>query len=68
MLLNELSKKEAYWRNPRFNLLGEYFQNDDEDSKYLWNVDKIIPDYTAQQPKRQISSDSPLWKPKIIIT
>jgi hypothetical protein len=28
-------------------------------SKYLWNVDKFIPDYSAQHPKRQSLSYSP---------
>jgi hypothetical protein len=25
-------------------------------NKHLWNVDKLLPDYTAQQPRRQPSS------------
>jgi hypothetical protein len=25
-------------------------------SKHLWNVGKLLPDYTAQQPRRQQSS------------
>jgi hypothetical protein len=29
---------------------------DDGGSKHLWNVDKLLPDYTAQQPRRQSSS------------
>jgi hypothetical protein len=40
---------------------GEY-QGDDGGSpvdgggKHLWNVHKLLPDYTAQQPRRQSSS------------
>jgi hypothetical protein len=26
---------------------------DDGGSKHLWNVGKLLPDYTAQQPRRQ---------------
>jgi hypothetical protein len=37
----------------------------DEGSKYLWNVGKLLPDYTAQQPRRQTSSYSPPWEPEI---
>jgi hypothetical protein len=29
---------------------------DDGGSKHLWNVDKLLPDYIAQQPRRQPSS------------
>jgi hypothetical protein len=29
---------------------------DDGGSKHLWNVGKILPDYMAQQPRRQPSS------------
>jgi hypothetical protein len=29
---------------------------DDGGSKHLWNVSKLLPDYTAQQPRRQPSS------------
>jgi hypothetical protein len=29
---------------------------DDGGSKHLWNVGKLLPDYTAQQPRRQPSS------------
>jgi hypothetical protein len=28
---------------------------DDGGSKHLWNVDKLLPDYTLQQPRRQPS-------------
>jgi hypothetical protein len=36
---------------------------DDGGSKNLWNVEKLLPDYT-QQPRRQPSSYSPLFEPK----
>jgi hypothetical protein len=29
---------------------------DDGGSKHLWNAGKLLPDYTAQQPRRQQSS------------
>jgi hypothetical protein len=29
---------------------------EDGGSKHLWNVGKLLPDYTAQQPRRQPSS------------
>jgi hypothetical protein len=38
---------------------------DDGGSKGLWNVGKLLPDYTAQQPRRQLSSYSPPWEPEI---
>jgi hypothetical protein len=34
---------------------------DDGGSKYLWNTGKLIPDYTAQHPRGQSSSDSLCW-------
>jgi hypothetical protein len=38
---------------------------DDGGSKGLWNVGKRLPDYTAQHPRRQPSSDSPQWEPQM---
>jgi hypothetical protein len=38
---------------------------DDGGSKALWNVGKLLPDYTALQPRRQPSSYSPPWEPQI---
>jgi hypothetical protein len=35
-------------------------------SKYIWNIAKLLPDYTALQPRRQPSSCSLPWKPQII--
>jgi hypothetical protein len=32
---------------------------DDEDSTYLWNVSLLLPNYTAQYPRRLSSSYSP---------
>jgi hypothetical protein len=32
------------------------------ESKYLWNVGKLLPDYTAQHSSRQTSSFSPAWQ------
>jgi hypothetical protein len=39
---------------------------DDGGSKDLWNVGKLLPDYTALQPRRQPSSYSPPWEPQIL--
>jgi hypothetical protein len=36
---------------------------DDGGSKHLWIVGKILPDYTAQQPRSQRSLYSPPWEP-----
>jgi hypothetical protein len=30
------------------------------DSKHFWNVGKLLPDYTAQHLRRQLSSNTPL--------
>jgi hypothetical protein len=38
---------------------------DDGASKHLWNVCKLLPDYTAQQLRRQPSSYLPPWEPQI---
>jgi hypothetical protein len=32
---------------------------------HLWNVGILLPDYTAQQPRRQSSSHSPPWEPEV---
>jgi hypothetical protein len=40
---------------------------DDGGSKDLWNVGKLLPDYTALQPRRQQSSYSPPWEPQILL-
>jgi hypothetical protein len=37
---------------------------DDGGTKHLWNVGKLLPDYMAQQPRRQPSSYSPPWEPE----
>jgi hypothetical protein len=37
---------------------------DDGGSKNLWNVSKLLPDYTAEHLRRQ-SSYSPLWESEI---
>jgi hypothetical protein len=36
-------------------------------SKHLWNVGKLLPDYTAQQPRKKPSSNKPPWEHKISI-
>jgi hypothetical protein len=40
-------------------------RTDDGGRKHLWNVGKLLQDYTAQQPKRQSSSHSPPREPEI---
>jgi hypothetical protein len=40
--------------------------SDDGGSKDLWNVGKLLPDYTVLQPRRQPSSYSPPWEPQIL--
>jgi hypothetical protein len=38
-----------------FSFLGPNTYPDDGDSKHLWNVGKLLPDYTALRPRRQQS-------------
>jgi hypothetical protein len=40
---------------------------DDGGRKDLWNVGKLLLDYTALQPTRQPSSYSPPWEPQIVV-
>jgi hypothetical protein len=56
-----LIKKPVVWRWPSS---GRY-RPDDGGSKDLRNVGKLLPDYTALQPRRQPSSYSPPWEPQI---
>jgi hypothetical protein len=35
------------------------------DSKHLWDAGKLLPDYTAQHPRRQSFSYLPPWEPDI---
>jgi hypothetical protein len=46
---------------------GSGHHHGDGGSKYLWNVGKLLPDYTVLQPRRQPSSYSPLWEPQILL-
>jgi hypothetical protein len=39
---------------------------DDGGSKNLWNVGKLLPDYTALQPRRQPPLYSSSWEPQIL--
>jgi hypothetical protein len=41
--------------------------DNDGGSKDLWNVGKLLRDYTALQPRRQQSSYSPPWEPQILL-
>jgi hypothetical protein len=36
-------------------------------SNKLWNVGKLLPDYTALQLRREPSSNSPPWEPQILL-
>jgi hypothetical protein len=36
-------------------------------SKHLWNVTKLLPDYTAQQPRTQSTTFLLLWEPQFSI-
>jgi hypothetical protein len=40
---------------------------DDGGSKDLWNVGKLLLDYTVLEPRRQPSSYSPPWEPQILL-
>jgi hypothetical protein len=40
---------------------GDHFP-DDRGSKHLWNVDKRLPDYTEQHPRRQSSSNKLIFE------
>jgi hypothetical protein len=33
----------------------------------LWNISKLLPDYTVLQPRRQPSSYLPPWEPQILL-
>jgi hypothetical protein len=63
-------KMAVFWVVAPYSLVEVYrhFRGDDrpddEGSKHLWNVGKLLLDYTAQQPRRQPSSYSPLWEPQ----
>jgi hypothetical protein len=52
----------VFWVFASCNLVD---RPDDGGSKYLWNADKRLPDYTAQQPRKQPSTYSPPWEPEI---
>jgi hypothetical protein len=41
---------------------------DDGGRKHLWNVGKLLLDYTAQQSRRQPSSHFLQWQPQIILS
>jgi hypothetical protein len=42
-----------------------HHQGDEWGSKHLWNIGKLLPDYTAQQPRRYWSWYSLPWEPEI---
>jgi hypothetical protein len=53
---------EVYRRFRRTCCLNH--QGDDVDSKHLWNVGKLLPDFMAQESRRQPSSYTPPWEPE----
>jgi hypothetical protein len=53
----------VYWRFRSTCCL--HHQDDDGGSKHLWNVRKLLSDYTAHQPRVQPSSYWPPWEPEI---
>jgi hypothetical protein len=64
----------VFWVVALFSLVEVYHRcrgtcdrPDDGGSKHLWNVGKLLPDYTVLQPRRQLSSYLPLWEPEILI-
>jgi hypothetical protein len=40
-------------------------RHDDEGSKHLWNVGKLLLDCTVQYPRRLSPSYLPQWEPEI---
>jgi hypothetical protein len=42
-----------------------HHRSNEEGSKHLWNVGKLLPDFTAQEPRRQPFSYSPPLEPGI---
>jgi hypothetical protein len=44
-------RREWWWLSP-----GMFLHPQDGGSKHLWNVGQFLPDYTAQHPRRQSSS------------
>jgi hypothetical protein len=55
------------WNSKRYTAGWLWLQRpDDGGSKDLRNVGKLLPDYTALQPRRQPSSYSPPWEPQIL--
>jgi hypothetical protein len=76
--ITEIIKMAVFWVAAPCSLVEVYqrfkgacclhhHRPDDGGSKDLWNVSKLLPDYTALQPKRQPSSYSPPWEPLILL-
>jgi hypothetical protein len=70
-MLYRMSTKTLHLHNDTENKCGVlrtshlHQRPDDGGSKYLWNVGKLLPDYTTLQPRRQPSSFSTPWEPQI---
>jgi hypothetical protein len=52
------------FRHKSEDLRHENYRPDDGSSNHLWNVGKLLLDYTAQHASRQPSSYSPPWEPE----
>jgi hypothetical protein len=70
-LVFELKKKHIFGVMFESTILDWNFKKattrrpDGADSKHLCNVGKLLPDDTAQQPRKQPSSFSSPWEPQI---
>jgi hypothetical protein len=64
-----LPGRSAVWTGtslPTFQRSVQNHRPDDGGSTDLWNTGKLTPVYTALQPRRQPSSQSPQWEPLVI--
>lgn len=50
-----LNRKICFWKICYYSSLGEISHPDDDDSKFLWNVDQYLPHSKAQYLRRQLS-------------
>jgi hypothetical protein len=62
-----IRKMAVFWVVAPCSLVVRAMSPDDGGSKDLWNVSKLLPDYTALQPRRQPFSYSPPWEPQILL-
>jgi hypothetical protein len=55
----------VFWDVATCNLVEIGDRPDDGGSKHLWNFGQFLRAYTAQDPRRQLSSYFPPWEPEI---